>query len=133
VKPVRFLHCSDNRENHDICLKRGLAGFTISDPGVGDMIYILLREGPKTYCAARGILQSKTPQNPWPDKERFVSVFTIDWKKCKPFQVAPISKFEPRLKPLFFGKAYDILQYGQSGIRAVDWLNLEFLRHGGKI
>lgn len=128
VKAVRFLHCSNNVENYNICLSTGLAGFTINQPEEGDLIYLIVKHHGDTFCGARGLLKDKSDEKPWPDSDRFVSVYTVDWEKCEDFSIKPVWQIDPRLKMLFRGQARNILKLDK-GIEIAGWLDKTFSKH----
>ena len=121
---VRFLHCSKNIVNYNICIDKGLAGFTIKTPQKGDLVYLLVRKSSKTVCGARGILKDKVTENPWPDRE-YLSVFTIEWETCKEFQVNEIAQISQTFSQMLHGKALDILTL-EKGAQVAKWLNGSF-------
>ncbi len=121
---IRFLHCSNNVVNYNICIDKGLAGFTIENPKEGDLIYLLVRKSRKTICGAKGVLKTKVNKNPWPDRE-YVKVFSVDWETCEEFQVNAVAKISSSFSQLLHGKALNILNQ-KKGSQVAEWLDKTF-------
>ena len=74
---IRTLHCSTNIKNYNLCLNFKVAGFTHRGPESGDIIYLLFKEGKKTFCGARFELDTITDEKPWDDAENYVLCYSV--------------------------------------------------------
>lgn len=74
---IRTLHCSTNIKNYNLCLDFKVAGFTHRGPESGDIIYLLFKEGKKSYCGARFELDSVTDEKPWDDADNYVLSYSV--------------------------------------------------------
>jgi hypothetical protein len=90
---VRILHCSDNIENYNLCIRHKVAGFTHMGPKVGDTIYLAVKKGKKSFCGARFVLVKPTDHKPWPDAELYVNVLSAEeLEVCEEFDLSDLSE-----------------------------------------
>ena len=108
---VRTLHCSSNIENYNLCLDRAVAGFGKRGPESNDKVYLLIKDGKKTFCGARFDLADVTAEKPWEDADRYVLCYSIkNIEYCKFFDVRFLSQVGGKywnLKYLQGSKAFD--------------------------
>ena len=86
---IRTLHCSTNTKNYNLCLDNNVVGFSHRGPESGDLIYLLFKEGKKSMCGARFILDQISDEKPWDDADKYVlcySIKNIEW--CKFFDMS---------------------------------------------
>jgi hypothetical protein len=63
-------------------------GFTHRGPEIGDVVYLVVKQGKDTFCGMRAKLADVTESKPWPDADRYVICFTLnDVEYCRPFDV----------------------------------------------
>jgi hypothetical protein len=90
---VRISHCSDSLENYYLCIKEKVAGFTNRGPQSGDLIYLVVKVGKKSFCGAKYILDEPTDYKPWPDADNYVNALTIkEVEYCEPFDISILSE-----------------------------------------
>lgn len=103
---IRTLHCSTNAENYNLCLSNQVAGFTHRGPQSGDVIYLLYKEGKKSMCGARFILDSVTDEKPWEDADNYVLCYSVkEIEYCNFFDMSFLGEI---------GGSYWALKYLQS-------------------
>ncbi|WP_347157445.1 hypothetical protein [Pontibacter chitinilyticus] len=90
---TRILHCSTSVENYTICIEQRVAGFSNRGPQPGNIIYLAVKVGKRTFCGARFKLDAITDYKPWPDGERYAQALTIkELEFCQPFDIAILSE-----------------------------------------
>ena len=100
---IRTLHCSTNTTNYNLCLEHKVAGFTHRGPVEGDIIYLLYKNGKKSLCGARFVLDQITDEKPWDDADNYVLCYSIkDIEYCKFFDMSFLSEFGGKYWPLMF-------------------------------
>ncbi|MBO4385860.1 MAG: hypothetical protein J5817_02460, partial [Treponema sp.] len=73
---VLTLHCSNNLENYNLCLDNAVAGFGHRGPMPNDKVYLLIKNGKKTFCGARFELDDVTDDKPWEDADKYVLCYS---------------------------------------------------------
>jgi hypothetical protein len=116
---VRILHCSKSLENYYLCLTEKVAGFIDLGPQSGDLVYLAVKVGKKSFCGARFMLGEPTDYKPWVDSEKYINVLTIlKVEYCNPFDISILSevggkywglKYAQRSKPIGDKEAIQIL------------------------
>lgn len=116
---IRILHCSDSLENYYLCLKEKVAGFTNRGPNTGDVIYLVVKFGKKSFCGARFVLDDITDYKPWSDSDNYVQSFNITKiEYCTPFEISILSqvggkywglKYLQGAKPIKDSVAFELL------------------------
>lgn len=98
---VRTLHCGKSTINFNLCLDNKVAGFTHRGPTSGELIYLLVKNGKKTYCGARFVLAEETDEKPWEDADRYVVSFSVNnIEFCEFFDVSFLKKYGGEYWPL---------------------------------
>lgn len=123
---VRISHCSDSVENYNICIEYKVDGFTNRGPQPGDLIYLVVKIGKKSFCGARFFLDEPTDFKPWPDADNYINVLTIkNVEYCTPFDISILSQVGGKYWPLKYVQGYKAIKEQA----AIDLLNLEFLKN----
>lgn len=108
---IRTLHCSTNIKNYNLCIEHKVAGFTHRGPESGDTIYLLFKEGKKSFCGARFELDTVTDEKPWEDAENYVLCYSVkNIEFCNFFDMSFLSEVGGKywaLKYLQSYKAFD--------------------------
>jgi hypothetical protein len=108
---IRTLHCGKSIENFNLCLDHQVVGFTRRGPQKGDLIYLVVKQGKKTVCAARFELDEITDEKPWSDRDRYISCYSMkNIEFCNPFHLdflAAVGGTYWNLKYLQGSKAFD--------------------------
>ena len=90
---TRILHCSDSLENYYLCLEKKVSGFINRGPSTGDLIYLVVKIGKKSFCGARFTLDDVTDYKPWADSDNYVQSFNITTVEfCTPFEISILSQ-----------------------------------------
>lgn len=90
---TRILHCGENVSNYYTCIEKKIAGFTVLSAVPGDLVYLSVKVNGISVVGARGIIEQKTDQRPWPDSKGIKFAFTLkNVEFCKPFQIQPLAK-----------------------------------------
>lgn len=108
---IRTLHCSKNIHNYNLCLDNKVVGFTHRGQTEGDIIYLLFKEGKKTYCGARMVIDSITDEKPWENADNYVISYSVkNIEFCNFFDMSFLSSIGGKfwhLKYLQASKAFD--------------------------
>jgi hypothetical protein len=117
---TRILHCGNNIENYNLCVKEKVVGFSNRGPESEDQIYLSVKIDEKSVCGVRFILEGYTDYRPWSDSEKYVNCLTIkNIEFCNPFDISQLS---------YVGGKYWSLKYLQASKQikdkdAIDLLN----------
>lgn len=104
---IRTLHCSTNIKNYNLCLNHKVAGFTHRGPESGDIIYLLFKQGKKTFCGARFVLDSITDEKPWDDADNYVLCYSVkNIEFCTFFDMSFLSDIGGKYWALKYLQAY---------------------------
>ncbi|MBO4858305.1 MAG: hypothetical protein J5527_07310 [Treponema sp.] len=90
---VITLHCSNNIKNYNLCLDNAVAGFGHRGPMPNDKVYLLIKNGKKTFCGARFELDDVTDDKPWEDSDKYVLCYSIkNIEYCNFFNISFLSE-----------------------------------------
>lgn len=122
---VLTLHCSNNLENYNLCLDNAVASFGHRGPLPNDKVYLLIKNGKKTFCGARFELDDVTDDKPWEDSDKYVLCYSVkNIEFCEFFDISFLSEI---------GGKYWALKYLQGSKKfddeAAKKLNEEFNKH----
>jgi hypothetical protein len=70
---TRILHCGNNIENYNLCVKENVVGFSNRGPESEDQIYLSVKIDEKSVCGVRFILEGYTDYRPWSDSEKYIN------------------------------------------------------------
>lgn len=99
----RILHCGKSLRNYSLCLEHSVAGFNTRGPEKDDIIFLVVKFQKQTLCGLRARLGEPTDQQPWPDAERYVSVFNlVDVEYADPFDIRFLADYGGQYWPLKF-------------------------------
>ncbi len=91
MKNYRFLNCSTNYENYNICLKTNTFEFSSKVGSPGDIVYLAFKINKTAYCGARGELKELTNTKPWAEREKYTQVWVVNnIEYCEPFPIREI-------------------------------------------
>lgn len=125
---TRILHCGKLIDNYYICVDEKVAGFSqkFRYGGKGDILYLAVKIGKKSFCGVRGVLDDITDNKPWNDPDKYIQSFKIkNLEYCKPFDISILREVGGRA----WGAKY--LQ-GSKAIKdnkAIEMLNNEFVKN----
>lgn len=84
----RILHCGKSLTNYRLCIEHSVAGFNTRGPEKDDIIFLVVNYQKQTLCGLRAKLGEPTDQQPWPDSERYVSVYNlVEIEYAAPFDI----------------------------------------------
>jgi ACT domain-containing protein len=99
----RILHCGKSRNNYNLSLEYSVAGFSRRGPEKDDIIFLAVSHEKQTLCGLRARLGETTDQQPWPDADRYVSVYKlIDIEYANPFDIRFLADYGGKYWPLKF-------------------------------
>ena len=99
----RILHCGKSLHNYNLCIEHLVAGFGTRGPEKGDIIFLAVNYEKQTLCGLRARLGDPTDQQPWPDADRYVSVYKlIDVEYAQPFDIRFLADYGGKYWPLKF-------------------------------
>lgn len=99
----RILHCGKSLNNYNLCIEYSVAGFGTRGPEKDDIIFLAVNHEKQTLCGLRARLGEPTDQQPWPDSDRYVSVYKlIDIEYANPFDIRFLVKYGGKYWPLKF-------------------------------
>jgi hypothetical protein len=97
----RILHCGKSLENYNLCLEYAVAGFGTRGPEKDDIIFLVVNYEKQTLCGLRARLGEPTDQKPWPDADRYVSVYgLVDLEYSHPFDIRFLADYGGKYWPL---------------------------------
>jgi hypothetical protein len=97
----RILHCGKSLDNYNLCLEYAVAGFGTRGPEKDDVIFLAVNYEKKTLCGLRARLGEPTDQKPWPDSDRYVSIYNlIDIEYADPFDIRFLVEYGGKYWPL---------------------------------
>jgi len=80
-----------------------VAGFGTRGPEKDDIIFLVVSHEKQTLCGLRARLGEPTDQQPWPDADRYVSVYKlIDIEYANPFDIRFLADYGGKYWPLKF-------------------------------
>ena len=84
----RILHCGKSLRNYNLCIKHSVVGFNTRSPQKDDIIFLVVNYQKQPRCGLRAKLGEPTDQQPWPDAERYVSLYNlVDIEYANPFDI----------------------------------------------
>lgn len=88
---VLISHCSTSVENYYACIKHKAAGFKTLNALAGDLVYLAVSNGKKSFCGTRFLLGKQIEKGPWQDGYVYKKIFQIEKIEfCKPFPLSVI-------------------------------------------
>ncbi len=122
----RILHCGKSLNNYNLCIEYSVAGFGTRGPEKDDIIFIAVNHEKQTLCGLRARLGEPTDQQPWPDSDRYVSVYKlIDIEYANPFDIRFLVDYGGKHWPLKFLQGAKAIK----DERAVQALHDAFSKH----
>jgi len=99
----RILHCGKSLNNYNLCIEYSVAGFGTRGPEKDDIVFLAVNHEKQTLCGLRARLGEPTDQQPWPDADRYVSVYKlIDIEYADPFDIRFLGDYGGKYWPLKF-------------------------------
>ncbi len=99
----RILHCGKSLNNYNLCIEYSVAGFGTRGSEKNDIIFLAVNHEKQTLCGLRAKLGEPTDQQPWPDADRYVSVYKlIDIEYANPFDIRFLVDYGGKYWPLKF-------------------------------
>ncbi|HEY9824773.1 MAG TPA: hypothetical protein V6D19_04945 [Stenomitos sp.] len=122
----RILHCGKSLNNYNLCIEYSVAGFGTRGPEKDDIIFLAVNHEKQPLCGLRARLGEPTDQQPWPDSDRYVSVYKlIDVEYAKPFDIRFLADYGGKYWPLKFLQGAKAIK----DVRAVQALHDAFDKH----
>jgi hypothetical protein len=99
----RILHCGKSLNNYNLCIEYSVVGFGTRGAEKNDIIFLAVNHEKQTLCGLRARLGEPTDQQPWPDSDRYVSVYKlIDIEYANPFDIRFLVDYGGKYWPLKF-------------------------------
>jgi len=99
----RILHCGKSLTNYRLCIEHSVVGFNTRGPEKDDIIFLVVNYQKQTLCGLRAKLGEPTDQQPWPDTERYVSVYNlVEIEYADPFDIRFLADYGGQYWPLKF-------------------------------
>lgn len=99
----RILHCGKSLNNYNLCIEHSVAGFGTRGPEKDDIVFLAVSHEKQTLCGLRARLGEPTDHQPWPDADRYVSVYKlIDIEYANPFNIRFLVDYGGKHWPLKF-------------------------------
>lgn len=84
----RILHCGKSLKNYHLCIEHSVVGFNTRGPQKDDIIFLVVNYQKQPRCGLRAKLGEPTDQQPWPDAERYVSMYNlVEIEYADPFDI----------------------------------------------